>query len=119
STGRQRTSVSTRRLPPQIKEDVVGYHPRWHEIKSFVLHWVRETRRSRKKSLTRDCRCACWGQSHTASPSILPAGRKKAMDLLTTLPGSLMEGWLPRGWDLEKIDRLGALGPAELVRREP
>ena len=40
------------------------------------------------------------------------------MDLLSTLPGSLMEGFLPRGWDLEKIDRLGAAGPAELVRRE-
>jgi glucosamine-6-phosphate deaminase len=41
------------------------------------------------------------------------------MDLLTTLPGSLMEGFLPHGWDLAKIDRLGAFGPAELARREP
>jgi glucosamine-6-phosphate deaminase len=40
------------------------------------------------------------------------------MDLLTTLKGSLMEGFLPAGWDLEKIDRLGALGPAEVPRRE-
>lgn len=40
------------------------------------------------------------------------------MDLLSTLPGSLMEGFLPRGWDLARIDRLGALGPVELVRRE-
>jgi glucosamine-6-phosphate deaminase len=40
------------------------------------------------------------------------------MDLLTTLSGSLMEGFLPAGWDLARIDRLGALTPAELVRRE-
>jgi glucosamine-6-phosphate deaminase len=30
------------------------------------------------------------------------------MDLLTTMAGSLMEGFLPRGWDLAKIDRLAA-----------
>src|SRR5947207_1900848 len=40
------------------------------------------------------------------------------MDLLTTLQGSLMEGFLPAGWDLAKIDRLGALGPAEVPHRE-
>ena len=40
------------------------------------------------------------------------------MDLLTTFSGSLMEGFLPKGWDLAKIDRLAAAGPAELVRRE-
>jgi glucosamine-6-phosphate deaminase len=34
------------------------------------------------------------------------------MDLLTTISGSLMEGFLPRGWDLAKIDRLAAV-PAE------
>lgn len=39
------------------------------------------------------------------------------MDLLSTLPGSMMEGFLPRGWDLAKIDRLGTLGPTEMVRR--
>ena len=39
------------------------------------------------------------------------------MDLLTTIRGSMMEGFLPQGWDLTKIDRLGALGPTELVRR--
>jgi glucosamine-6-phosphate deaminase len=39
------------------------------------------------------------------------------MNLLTTLSGSLMEGFFPRGWDLAKIDRLGALGPAEMTRR--
>ncbi len=31
------------------------------------------------------------------------------MDLLTTISGSLMEGFLPRGWDLAKIDGLAAL----------
>jgi glucosamine-6-phosphate deaminase len=40
------------------------------------------------------------------------------MNLLTTISGSLMDGFLPAGWDLAKIDRLGALGPAEVVRRE-
>src|SRR5688500_14156957 len=28
------------------------------------------------------------------------------MDLLTTLAGSLMENYFPRGWDLKKIDAL-------------
>jgi glucosamine-6-phosphate deaminase len=41
------------------------------------------------------------------------------MDLMTTLPGSMMEGFLPAGWDLAKIDRL-ADAPAESVaHREP
>ncbi len=40
------------------------------------------------------------------------------MNLLTTLSGSLMEGFLPTGWDLAKIDRLGALGPADVPRRQ-
>ena len=31
------------------------------------------------------------------------------MNLLTTFRGSMMEGFLPSGWDLEKIDRLGDL----------
>ena len=26
------------------------------------------------------------------------------MDLLTTIDGSMMEGFLPRGWDLAKVD---------------
>src|ERR1700756_631774 len=41
------------------------------------------------------------------------------MNLLTTIKGSMMEGFLPAGWDLAKIDRLGALGPAECIRRAP
>ncbi len=41
------------------------------------------------------------------------------MDLMTTLPGSLMEGFLPAGWDLAKIDRLAALRPDQAVARRP
>jgi glucosamine-6-phosphate deaminase len=41
------------------------------------------------------------------------------MDLMTTLPGSLMEGFLPRGWDLARIDRLAALPEAEATARQP
>jgi glucosamine-6-phosphate deaminase len=40
------------------------------------------------------------------------------MDLLSTLPGSLMEGFLPQGWDLAAIDRLAASPAAEVPRRE-
>ena len=39
------------------------------------------------------------------------------MDLLTTLPGSLLEGFLPAGWDLKKIDQLAALPPEALSSR--
>jgi glucosamine-6-phosphate deaminase len=41
------------------------------------------------------------------------------MDLITTLPGSLMEGFFPAGWDLGRIDRLGALPPEAVPAREP
>ncbi len=40
------------------------------------------------------------------------------MNLLTTLAGSMMEGFFPAGWDLAKIDKLGAIGPDELPRRQ-
>jgi glucosamine-6-phosphate deaminase len=40
------------------------------------------------------------------------------MDLLTTLPGSLMEGFFPAGWDLAKIDRLAGTPPEAVARRE-
>jgi glucosamine-6-phosphate deaminase len=39
------------------------------------------------------------------------------MNLLTTFRGSMMEGFLPAGWDLEKIDRLADVAGAELARR--
>lgn len=38
------------------------------------------------------------------------------MNLLTTLRGSLMETFLPAGWDLEKIDRLAEASGPELAR---
>jgi glucosamine-6-phosphate deaminase len=41
------------------------------------------------------------------------------MDLITTLPGSMMEGFFPAGWDLAKIDRLAALSPERLPDRQP
>lgn len=41
------------------------------------------------------------------------------MDLITTLPGSMMEGFFPAGWDLKKIDSLAALPPATLLQRQP
>ena len=40
------------------------------------------------------------------------------MDLTTTIRGSLMEGFLPRGWDLHKIDRLGGLAPEAATARQ-
>jgi glucosamine-6-phosphate deaminase len=41
------------------------------------------------------------------------------MDLLSTYRGSMMDGFLPQGWDLEKIDRLGELSGADLLNRRP
>ncbi|HEV3117962.1 MAG TPA: hypothetical protein VGY58_12980 [Gemmataceae bacterium] len=40
------------------------------------------------------------------------------MDLLSTFKGSLMEGFLPSGWDLARIDQLAARPAAELTKRE-
>jgi glucosamine-6-phosphate deaminase len=40
------------------------------------------------------------------------------MNLITTLAGSMMEGFLPAGWDLKKIDALAAADPADLAKRE-
>jgi glucosamine-6-phosphate deaminase len=40
------------------------------------------------------------------------------MDLLSTLAGSMMEGYFPAGWDLAKIDRLAAAAPAALEQRQ-
>src|SRR5688572_29326795 len=39
------------------------------------------------------------------------------MNLLTTFKGSMMEGFLPAGWDLEKIDRLAEHSGDAMVRR--
>jgi glucosamine-6-phosphate deaminase len=40
------------------------------------------------------------------------------MNLMQTMAGSLMEGFLPAGWDLAKIDRLAAAPASDLGRRE-
>jgi glucosamine-6-phosphate deaminase len=41
------------------------------------------------------------------------------MDLISTLPGSMMEGFFPAGWDLAKIDKLAAVSPDRLHERKP
>jgi glucosamine-6-phosphate deaminase len=41
------------------------------------------------------------------------------MDLITTLPGSMMEGFFPAGWDLARIDGLAGLPPESLHDRRP
>ncbi len=40
------------------------------------------------------------------------------MDLLSTIKGSLLEGFYPKGWDLEKIDACAALNKEELLKRQ-
>jgi glucosamine-6-phosphate deaminase len=41
------------------------------------------------------------------------------MNLLTTFAGSMMEGFLPRGWDLAKIDRCCSNPPESIGDRQP
>ena len=41
------------------------------------------------------------------------------MNLLTTLRGSMMEGFLPAGWDLGKIDRCVGEDPSSVTDRQP
>jgi glucosamine-6-phosphate deaminase len=41
------------------------------------------------------------------------------MNLLTTFSGSMMEGFLPRGWDLARIDACCAQPPESIGRRQP
>src|SRR4051812_37048808 len=41
------------------------------------------------------------------------------MDLISTISGSLMDSFLPAGWDLARIDELGALSGAGVVERRP
>jgi glucosamine-6-phosphate deaminase len=41
------------------------------------------------------------------------------MNLLTTFRGSMMEGFLPAGWNLEKIDQLADLAGPTLLQRAP
>ena len=39
------------------------------------------------------------------------------MNLLTTFRGSMMEGFLPAGWDLQRIDGLADISRSDLVKR--
>ncbi len=41
------------------------------------------------------------------------------MNLLTTFAGSMMEGFLPKGWDLAKIDACAGHPPASVTERQP
>ncbi|SFJ47615.1 6-phosphogluconolactonase [Planctomicrobium piriforme] len=41
------------------------------------------------------------------------------MNLLTTIQGSMMEGFFPRGWDLAKIDACVADDPKTITQRQP
>ena len=41
------------------------------------------------------------------------------MNLLTTFAGSMMEGFLPRGWDLARIDACCAHPPGAIQERQP
>jgi len=40
------------------------------------------------------------------------------VDLLSTLPGSMMQNFLPAGWDLAKIDKLAGTPPSALTKRQ-
>ncbi len=40
------------------------------------------------------------------------------MDLISTIRGSMLEGFFPAGWDLAKIDKLAAGSPQDFIRRE-
>jgi glucosamine-6-phosphate deaminase len=40
------------------------------------------------------------------------------MNLISTLRGSLMEGYFPAGWDLAKIDKLAEVSGPDLARRQ-
>ncbi len=42
----------------------------------------------------------------------------KALNLITTIKGSLLEGFYPRGWDLKKMDRCCALGLTGVLKRQ-
>jgi glucosamine-6-phosphate deaminase len=41
------------------------------------------------------------------------------MDLISTISGSMMEGFLPAGWNLARIDQLGQLSGEAVLRRQP
>jgi glucosamine-6-phosphate deaminase len=53
-------------------------------------------------------------------PRTAPAGTREDidMDLVTTIGGSMMAGFLPAGWDLARIDRLAEIAGEGLRRRQ-
>jgi glucosamine-6-phosphate deaminase len=40
-------------------------------------------------------------------------------NLMTTIRGSLLEDFFPKGWDLEKMDRCASVQPAEVTQAQP
>jgi glucosamine-6-phosphate deaminase len=44
--------------------------------------------------------------------------KEMPMDLLTTIKGSLLEGFFPKGWDLRKIDRCCSQPPESITQRQ-
>ena len=48
-----------------------------------------------------------------------PPSVRSVMNLLTTFAGSLMEGFLPKGWDLAKIDACCSHPPEAVTERKP
>ena len=41
------------------------------------------------------------------------------MDFNSTVKGSLLEGFYPKGWDMKKIDRCCANKPTDIVKPQP
>src|SRR4051794_31047211 len=59
------------------------------------------------------------GSTRTDATRHDTTGRATPMDLLTTFAGSMMEGFLPRGWDLARIDACCAHPPESIKERRP
>src|SRR3954463_15299416 len=59
------------------------------------------------------------GPALAMRPASPTSRRATPMNLLTTFAGSLMEGFLPRGWDLARIDACCAQPPQSIAERQP
>src|ERR1700681_3301977 len=53
------------------------------------------------------------GRPHRRTPE------ERSMDLLTTFAGSMMEGFLPKSWDLARIDACASHPPESITARRP
>ena len=42
-----------------------------------------------------------------------------ALDLVSTLKGSLLESFFPKGWDLKKFDKICSNKPSQITTRQP